>query len=213
MSPRAPFRDAARALAEVRDRWRPDTAWKVSSNGSMAVAARHFASAVPGVVTVGIGLLALLAAAYAATILFGMARGDALPTATFSFLVDPTGWVQHLYRGLPYALVLIAAAGAAASWLLTIHPSDSRPGSTRADIAGYSRKLRRCEFQLLRGWKWLGWLVVPAILIFGFSSGGWSGVARARDIHYMSLIGLVPYSDAAGYLFASLTQALHGEWI
>lgn len=164
---------------------------------------RKATTAVVGLVTVALWVLVLASVVYAATILLGVARGDALPTATFSFLVDPAGWAQGVNRGLPYGLVLIAAIGAVAAWLVAARGVDG----WGAD------QLRRCELRLMRGWRLLGWLVVPALLLFGISSGGWSGVARPVDQHYASLFGLVPYTDAAGYLFASHHQAMHGEWI
>jgi hypothetical protein len=226
MSPQAHPSRIARTIEGILNRLQPEWVGKTSewvgkswagqgaaTGMGKTVAARRLASAVPRLVTASLGLLTLATAAYAATILFGLVRGHALPTATFSFLVDPMGWVQGVDRWLPYGLILIAAVGAAASWFVTSSHGSGPPGSGQSGRDGDARKLRRCEFRLMLGWRWLGWLVVPAILLFGISSGGWSGVARMSDQHYPSLFGLVPYTDAAGYHFTSLNQAMHGEWI
>lgn len=148
----------------------------------------------------GLAALGLATALYGATCLYGLALGHAQPTAAITFLIDPRGWLQAIERYLPYGIVAMAIVGACASWLA--HQELLR----RADT-------RRAEIAIMRGWHRTGWLVVPALLVFGVSIAAWGGLARDLDNHYSAFLGHVPYADASGYYFSSLHQALHGEWV
>ncbi len=139
-------------------------------------------------------------AVYGVSIAYGMIAGHTWPTAAYSILVDPAGWIQVIERQLPRLLVVVAVAGAASLYLAQHGLLTHAP-------------LRHCELRMLWGWRRCGWAVVPAILLFGLSSGSWSGLLRESDYQYASLFGAVPYTDASGYFYSALHQPLHGEWI
>jgi hypothetical protein len=61
-------------------------------------------------------------------------------------------------------------------------------------------------------WRWAGLPALFAVFYYFLSRGGWSGRFLESDFNYVSIAGLVPHSDAAGYYLDSLKMALTGEW-
>jgi hypothetical protein len=142
-------------------------------------------------------ILVIACIAYAAATLYGWAAGYALPTAMI-FRLFP----YHLSvfeRGIPYAILLFAAAGASCGWLAALKLVQSP-------------QLLRTETGLMRMWRAWSLPVITCLFLFSLSAGGWSGHVRASDINYMSLAGLVPRSDAGAYFSDAFHQAYWGEW-
>jgi hypothetical protein len=145
-------------------------------------------------------LLVLACAIYGATIVYGIAAGHALPSATIFKLFPGAHHLTALERVLPYPILVFAAAGTLLAWLATLRlvPRVS---------------VRRTEITLMRMWRFWSLPVILCLFLFSISSGGWSGRVRAADtLNYMSLAGLVPYSDAGGYFSEVFLQAYWGQW-
>jgi len=135
---------------------------------------------------------------FAATMLYGLYARFALPPSTIFRLVDwPSLPLIGVY--LPYAILVFAAVGAVTAWL---------------GAAGYmeSATLRRADIAQFRIWGVWALPVVVCLLLFLLASGGWSGHIAAVDLNYMSLAGLIPHSDAAGYYGDVFQQLLTGQW-
>jgi hypothetical protein len=147
-----------------------------------------------------VGSYALIVACglFAATILYGIHAGDALPTATIFRLVQMPAWavIESL---VPYALLAFAATGASFAWI----------GNRGAPTARHA--LRRTEIALARIWSLWGLPVIACLLLFSISSGGWSGRIRAVDLNY-NLAGLIPYSDGGAYFMDAFQQMYWDRW-
>jgi len=133
---------------------------------------------------------------FVATILYGILAGYALPTTTI-FRLAPILTIAE--SCMPYAVLVFAATGAAFAWLGSL-------GLVASDGP------RRVEIALARSWNAWALPVIASLCLFSLSAGGWSGHIRASDLNYLSLAGLVPYSDAGGYFVAAFQQARWGEW-
>ena len=136
---------------------------------------------------------------YAGTIAYGSTKGDALPTATVFHLIPWARLVTDIVPFAPLGLVVFAAVGAALTWLAwfeLIPPVRSR----------------ELEFAQMRLWQIFGLPVLLCLFLFTLSAGGWSGYVHTTDLNYMSLAGLVPHSDSAGYYKDTFHLAYFGDW-
>jgi hypothetical protein len=127
--------------------------------------------------------IAGLVALYTGTIVWGIAVGDALPTATVFRLLPATYRVWDAALFLAHGTLAIAALAALFSWLAVI-PGLNTEGQ------------RRCQARIARFWRVAGFPTLVLVLLFLLSGGGWSGRFSPFEMHYLSLGGLVPYSDA-----------------
>src|SRR5262249_35338311 len=107
---------------------------------------------------------------YVASILYGLFRGYALPTATTFSLAPP--WLSvSLEPIVPLVILTVAGVGACLSWL------------------GYWRVLPkdpidRTHASLKRLYLWWGLPVIVCLLLWSLSAGGWSGHFRPFDLNY-----------------------------
>lgn len=145
-------------------------------------------------------ILIAIAGVYFATIGIGILLHEPLPTTTIMKLLP--GLSRQISSGIvyiPYLLWGCAALGAIFSWM------------SHYRLLGQLR-WRRVELDLLRIWQWALVPCLFALFLFSLSSGGWSGVASPVHMNYMSIGGLVPYSDAASYAMAPADFASTGSW-
>ena len=143
--------------------------------------------------------IAGLVALYAGTIVWGIAVGDALPTATVFRLLPATYRVWDAALFLAHGMLAIAALAALFSWLAVI-PGLNTEGQ------------RRCQARIARFWRVAGFPTLVLVLLFLLSGGGWSGRFSPFEMHYLSLGGLVPYSDAHDYYAAPFEAIYSGHW-
>lgn len=143
--------------------------------------------------------IAGLVALYAGTIVWGIAVGDALPTATAFRLLPATYRVWDAALFLPHGMLAIAALAALFSWLAVI-PGLNTEGQ------------RRCQARIARFWHIAGFPTLVLVLLFLLSGGGWSGRFSPFELHYFSLGGLVPYSDAHRHYVAPFDAIYSGHW-
>lgn len=159
----------------------------------------QIAGALPRSLLLASGAIVAIAAIYLATIFWGAASGHALPTASI-FRIWPTAnlvWDKALFAS--HAMVVAAGIGAASAWLATL-----------GFIA--SEDQQRLEAKLTRLWIFAGVPVVALCLLFQMSGGGWSGRFSPLEYHYMSLAGLVPFSDAHTYYAAPFEAIYQAQW-
>jgi hypothetical protein len=143
--------------------------------------------------------IAGLVALYTGTIVWGIAVGDALPTATVFRLLPATYRVWDAALFLAHGTLAIAALAALFSWLAVI-PGLNTEGQ------------RRCQARIARFWRVAGFPTLVLVLLFLLSGGGWSGRFSPFEMHYLSLGGLVPYSDAHDYYAAPFEAIYSGHW-
>jgi hypothetical protein len=140
----------------------------------------------------------LTSASYAGSIIYGLLLGEALPTATL--LRHPSfEWLVALEPFFGIGLLVFAGAGVL---LARIGTWDS----------SWRDRMQESERALTRLWSRCGLPVILCLLLLSVSSGGWSGHIRPVDRNYVSLAGLIPYSDANSYFIASLEQTILGDW-
>jgi hypothetical protein len=146
----------------------------------------------------GSWIVIVTSAFYAASIVYGLIIGDALPTATL--LRHPSfEWLVVLEPFVGIGLLVFAGVGVL---LARIGTWDST----------WRDSMQQSERALTRLWSRCGLPVILCVLLFSVSSGGWSGHIRPVDRNYVSLAGLVPYSDANSYFAAALEQPIFGDW-
>src|SRR5262245_19525547 len=123
----------------------------------------------------------------------------ALPTATVFRLLPATYRVWDAALFLAHGMLAIAALAALFSWLAVI-PGLNTEGQ------------RRCQARIARFWRVAGFPTLVLVLLFLLSGGGWSGRFSPFEMHYLSLSGLVPYSDAHDYYAAPFEAIYSGHW-
>src|SRR5262249_40303926 len=143
--------------------------------------------------------IAGLAVLYAGTIVWGIVTSDALPTATIFRLLPATHRVWDAALFLAHGMVALAALAALFSWLAAI------PG---VDPEGQQQR----EAHIARFWRIAGFPALILMLLFLLSGGGWRQRFSPFELHYMSLGGLVPYSDAHAYYAAPFEAIYFGRW-
>ena len=138
-------------------------------------------------------------AGFAATILYGVYAGYALPTTAVFRLFDEFH-LESVELFVPYAVLAFAAAGTGLRWFWCGDP-----------VSG--RLIRRGEIALIRLWSRWGLPVIACMFLFAMSAGGWSGHVRSSDLNYMSIGGLLPNSDPQWYFTDAFRLAyVDGHW-
>lgn len=143
-------------------------------------------------------LLLIPAGIYAASIVYAQAIGAPLPAAYLFRALAPDRWLNVAALWLPLALLILCAFSLVVSWLLYWSPL--REGA------------RDLERRVLAQLRWSGLLLTILLLAFLIGSGGWSGFIASADVQYMAMAGLVPYSDALGYVLGTFHLAADGRW-
>jgi hypothetical protein len=157
--------------------------------------AHGVSDAIPHIIRLSIAL----ALAYGATIVYGLAAGYALPTATIFFLVPHSDLIARLEAVLPRAVLLGAIVGAGLGWLAQYGLAD----------AARLRRNEMASLRLLRRW---GFFLLLMSFVLALSDGGWSGRIASGFGNYGSLAGLIPHSDASIYFVSPVEQMLTGFW-
>ncbi len=150
---------------------------------------------IAGVVLAGAALTA-----YAIVIVYGWIAGYALPTVALFGVIPAVRRLAAWEPNAPNALFALAGVGAILEWLIRLGESPSmteRPGTIGMRRGG--------RLALLFG-------AVFLTLLFVMSNGGWRGVMSPADMNYVSIAGLLPYSDAAFHFFAATDLSVDGRW-
>jgi hypothetical protein len=151
-----------------------------------------------GVAAVALAALALTI--YAATILYGWIAEYALPTVAV-FDIFPAMQRLALWEpNAPNALYFLAGVCAIFDWLIRL--MNRRAKTERSESVG---TLYAGRLGLLFG-------AIFLVVLFVMSNGGWRGVNNPADMKYISIAGVVPYSDAADYFFSAADLSLNGRW-
>jgi len=154
---------------------------------------------IPYLILVGLCWIGLAASAvYIASSLYAWAMGWALPTTALIRRSRSAQWAASNEPYFGYLLLTLAGAGTVTTWLA---------GST----ALYRPLLESNEQSLRRLLDWCRFPIVACAFVFCISAM-WAGIVRPGDFHYASLGGLIPFSDAAGYLAAAFDQVRSGVW-
>ncbi|RXG94487.1 hypothetical protein [Bradyrhizobium zhanjiangense] len=130
--------------------------------------------------------------------LYALASGYALPTTALIRWSPLAKWAASNEPYLPYPFLMLAGLGAVTTWL--IGSNASRQSQTES----HEEFLRRLLV-------WSGFPIVACALFFCISSM-WAGVVRPSDPSPTILGGLLPFSDANGYLASAQSQVAHGSW-
>ncbi len=139
-------------------------------------------------------------AAYAMVIVYGWIAGYALPTVALFDVFPGMRRVAAWEPNAPNALFALAGIGATLEWLIRLGES---PSTTKRPATITTRRGGRLV--LLFGAAFL-------TLLFVMSNGGWRGVMNPADMNYVSIAGLLPYSDAEDYFFAAADLSVDGRW-
>ena len=143
------------------------------------------------------GLLGIGYAGFAVTAIFllsiivGLFIGAALPTTVLIKWSAVAAALARLEPELPYVILVLCLAGAAASW----HKASSTDGEQR----------------LARFYGRWGFFLVLALYVFS-ASAQWAGVLRPGDLSWASIAGLLPFSDAGDYFADASDSARFGVW-
>lgn len=146
-----------------------------------------------------IRLLIGLALVYAGSIAYGALAGFALPSAAFSFLLPHPNAIIEVEECWPFMILGLAGIGAGIDWLAWLRVLD------RQRVL----RNRHMTHRLLCRW---GLPLTVLAYVFGLSDGGWSGHISKFDLNYMSIGGLMPYSDALNYVLGVMDQVRIGSW-
>ncbi|MCP1914588.1 hypothetical protein J2R96_007068 [Bradyrhizobium elkanii] len=161
---------------------------------SMAVALRA-----PYWILAGLCGTALAASAvFALTSLYALMMGYALPTTALIRWSPIAGWAANNEPYLAYPLLMLAGLGAATTWSMG---SNALQQSLIRSYEQFSRRLLT----------WCGLPIVACAYIYCISSM-WAGIVRPNDPNTTSLGGLLPFSDANGYLASAFGQVTNGTW-
>jgi len=144
----------------------------------------------------GVGLIGSVV--YATSSLYALATGWALPTTALIRWSPIASWAVENERYFGYAIVTCAGLGAASTWL--VGSNSRRQQSVESD----ERLLRRALL-------WCGLPIAASAFVLGISAM-WVGMSRPGDLNYANIGGLIPFSDAFGYLAAAHDQAKDGIW-
>ena len=134
---------------------------------------------------------------YAGTIAYGIAIADALPTATVFRLFPGSTLLTAVASFAPHCVLIFGAVGAAVAWLEFHYPAP---------------QWKAFELEQARLWGLCGLPVLLCLFLFSLSAGGWSGHFDPNDLNYVSIAGLVPHVDAAGYYWDTFHLAYFGHW-
>ena len=171
--------------------------WKFDPSFTERATRRGAALLSLGILAAFVGVSALMLL-YLGTIVSGLLSGTAVP-ATFIVSLFPTWRLNALAHSIPYALLIAALVGAAATW------SASPAGPSR-------RAIRRTEILGLRLSGRIGLAFVTLSLVFILAAGGWSNSLDLSDSPDLSPAGMIPYSDASTYFRGVFDMAYGGKW-
>jgi hypothetical protein len=135
---------------------------------------------------------------YVASSLYALATGWALPTTALIRWSPIARWAANNEPYFGYPLSMLAGLGAVTTWLIGSNPHH------RPWIESNEQSLRR----LLA---WCGFPIAACAFVFCISTM-WAGIVRPGDPSYSNIGGLVPFSDANGYLAAAFDQVKDGIW-
>lgn len=141
---------------------------------------------------------AIGSAVYACSSVYALVTGWALPTTALIRWSPVAQWLARNEPYLGYVLLTCAGFGTVTTWIASWNPQHHR--SIEAD----ERMLRNILL-------WCGFPILASAFVFGISAM-WTGLLRPGDLHYSSIGGLIPFSDAHGHLLAAHDQAKSGDW-
>jgi hypothetical protein len=137
-------------------------------------------------------------AIYILSSLYALATGWALPTTALIRWSTVARWAAGNEPYLGYPLLICAGFGAIATWLAGSNPHRQR--LVRAD-----------ETMLLRLLLWCGFPIAAGAYVFCVSAM-WTGLLRPGDPSFVSIGGLISFSDASNYVAAAHDHARDGIW-
>ncbi|OSI90187.1 hypothetical protein [Bradyrhizobium canariense] len=143
------------------------------------------------------GLIA--SAVYLLSILYALAAGWALPTTALIRWSPVAEWAARYEPYFGYLLLMLAGWGTATNWFIGLAARHHQP------------LLESTEQSLQRLLAWCGFPVAASAFVF-CTSAMWAGIVRPGDLDYASIGGLIPFSDAAGYLAGAFDQVKDGVW-
>ncbi|MEH2526397.1 MULTISPECIES: hypothetical protein [unclassified Bradyrhizobium] len=138
-------------------------------------------------------------AVYLVSTLYALAAGWALPTTALIRWSPVAEWAGRNEPYFAYLLLMLAGLGTAMTWLVGSSAPHYRP------------LLDQTEQSLRRLLAWCGFPITACAFVF-CSSAMWAGILRPGDPNPSSIGGLVPFSDARGYLAAAFDQVKDGVW-
>jgi hypothetical protein len=148
----------------------------------------------PYLVLLGLGAIGLIGSAvYAASSLYALATGWALPTTALIRWWSVAEWVARNEAYFGYLLLMLAGVGTVTTWLA--HDRTVSEATER-------------ERQFLR---WCGFPIAASAFILCMSAT-WSGVFKHGGSMISTIGGLNPFFDAGAYLAAVHDQARDGIW-
>ncbi|MCC8972243.1 glycosyltransferase family 39 protein [Bradyrhizobium brasilense] len=142
------------------------------------------------------GAALVASAVFAIVSLYALATGYPLPTAALIRWSPIAKWAAINGPYLGYPLLTLAGLGAVATWSI----GSNTP--YRSLMASHERFLRR----LLA---WSGFPIVACAFVFCISTM-WAGIVRPSDPNVSNMGGLLPFSDANGYVTAAFDQVNDG---
>src|SRR5262249_52475759 len=107
-------------------------------------------------------------------------------------------WVASKEPYFGYPLLMLAGVGAVTTWVI---------GSN----AFRQPRIESHEQYLRRLLAWCGFPIVACAFVFCISAM-WAGIVRPGDPNPVNIGGLLPFSDANGYLAAAFDQVRDGTW-
>lgn len=179
-------------------------AWRAYSGVLATAAARWGQPAVRALLWLPFFFLRLLlyfglagSLVYVACAIYAFFSGWALPTTALIRWSAAAEQIARIEPRLGHILLTLAAVGTVTLWLAPyLHAGTQR----LTDEVALRRFLGR----------W-GFLITTCAFVFSMSSL-WLGILRPGDLDNLSIGGLVPFSDAAGYLAGAHDQARDGVW-
>lgn len=154
---------------------------------------------IPYLVLAGLCWVGLAASAvYAASILYALATDWALPSTALIRWASLPEWAARKEPYFGHLLLMVAGAGTLATWLIS-SSSLHRP-LLQSTEESMQRILARCG------------LPIAACAFVFCVSAMWAGKLRPDDFHYSNIGGLLPFSDASGYLAGAFDQVRDGVW-
>ena len=139
------------------------------------------------VVQAGIITSAIIFFIYALFLAAGYVAQTPIP-ATYIFRYLPVDAYLNRYEAyFPFAIMSLAILMAGQNWIVLLH-------NERADVR------RQIELKIVSLWQTLGFFSTAGIFYLFCAAATWSGNISAQDFLGASIGGLVPYSDANGYL-------------
>ncbi|MCP1750173.1 hypothetical protein [Bradyrhizobium elkanii] len=142
------------------------------------------------------GIALAASAAFVIASLYALTMGYALPTTALIRWSPIARWVASNEPLFGYPLLMLAGLGAATSW------SIGSNASHQSLVGSYEQSLRRLLV-------WCGFPIVACAFVFCISAM-WAGVVRPGDPNVSNMGGLLPFSDANGYLTAAFDQMKDG---